>query len=70
MRRRPRKTKSTGHGETWSQEKRREEGKTVVASFSLHPHLVTLIGVLATKWDVSRSEVVRRGVDALWRGLP
>jgi hypothetical protein len=58
--------KKASHGETWTQEKRRAEGKTVIASFSLHPTIAALIGVLAKRLDVSRSEVVRRGIDALW----
>lgn len=64
------RSKKASHGETWTQEKRRAEGKTVVASFSLHPTVAILIGVLAQKWGCSRSEVVRRGIDALWCGLP
>jgi hypothetical protein len=68
--RRTKRSAKSRSGTTLSQEERRASGANVVASFTLPQEIALLIGVLAANLGVSRSEIVRRGVDALWRGLP
>lgn len=54
----------------WTQEKRRATGGMVVMSVAVPQAVALLVSALAKRLDISRSEVVRRGIDSLWMSMP